>query len=384
MMRVLLALLLLVVTVVDAQSETEKKKWIFSLAANHGMWSGDSLDTEGYQSLAFAQLAYDKNHYGASVAGSFANTSYRSSFDDDRLEFGTISDIDVATYYSKKWGALTVRGGIDLKLPTGKNAYSDKELSKLITDDVSTDLMLINSYGAGLNISPHMILVYKFDRVALGFGGKYDITGEYDATGDSPDDNLDPGDNILAIINGVASISKNDYIAFTISYLNIGEDEREGEAIFKQGDTWSGEARYLRTWLEGILTTVMSASIKYQDKNKLVGDESTLSKELSNSNNNVAEFYLSSVYKMSGKLSLNGLVGYKTVGANGYTEDNELYDAGRTKLYVEPGLSWYFKPDMYATFKTRYSQVSDKEDASSSVDVKYGVVNADISLVTSF
>ncbi len=361
----------------------DSSKWLFSISANYGAWDTSALDSDGRQTISFAQLAYDSKNWGASVSGAYASTSYKPSFADERFEVNTLTDTDISTYYNVKAGKLTIRGGLDLRLPSGKSSYSEGELGKIITDDLSQDLMLINTYGGGTNVTPNVMFVYKFTRLTMGLGAKYDFRGGYDYSGDTPDDNLDPGDSLLTALNGVYALSRSNFLLFTFTYSHSENDKSNGEDIFRSGDVYAGEFRILKQFGPS-LTLLLSASYKSQEKNELLGENNSLSGELANSNNNTLEFYLNTNYRLSKQITLNGLVGYKKVGANGYGDGDSLYDAGRDKFYVEPGVSWYFSNKMYVTGKVRYSNVNDEKDASSEKDAQYDVVNVDLNFVRSF
>ncbi|VAX18400.1 hypothetical protein MNBD_NITROSPINAE04-1641, partial [hydrothermal vent metagenome] len=109
-----------------------------------------------------------------------------------------------------------------------------------------------------------------------------------------------------------------------------------------------------------------------------------LNAELSNSNNNSWEIFANNIYRRSRKLWLMGMLGYKSVSANGYSLGDALYDGGRGKVYIEPGVSWFFSKAMYATGRARYSKIDDRQDAFSAKDAAYNVFNIDLGLVYSF
>ena len=127
-----------------------------------------------------------------------------------------------------------------MRLPTGKASYSETELNSIFTDDLSQDLMLVNSYGGGTNLSPHFMAAYKVGSFVLGAGLKYEITGEYDPTTDTADDNFDPGDRLLALINAVWTMTGDRFMMLTLTYGSVGKDKQGGADVYQEGDTWSG------------------------------------------------------------------------------------------------------------------------------------------------
>ncbi|MBI4829302.1 MAG: hypothetical protein HY804_10945 [Nitrospinae bacterium] len=363
--------------------EQPASPWLVSLSANYGAWRASGVDSDGSQALGFVQASYATDAYGASVTGVGARTSYLIPAGTERFEITTISDTDIATYYLHTFGAVTLRGGVDARIPTGKHAYTDTELSSIFLDDLSGDLMLVNSYGGGFDVTPHFLAIYNFDGFVAGAGFKYEFTGEYDPTTDTADDNFNPGDRLTALVNAVYTVGESRYAMLTLSYSRSEKDTQGGVAVYRAGDTYSAEGRLIWRWANG-LTSVASASYRTQTKDELLGEESLLVSEISNSNNNLYELFVNNVYQYAGGVSFSGLIGYKQALANGYAEGDALYDAGRAKLYLEPGVIYNLSDTSYASFKLRYTYLRDLADAFSASDATYSLINADISLVTRF
>jgi len=355
---------------------------LLSVSGNYGSWSTTDLDRNGTQSLGFFQLAYGVENWGVTLTGIFANTSYKADENIDPFEISTFSDTDISTYFQRKFRNVTIRGGVDLILPTGQSAFSEDDLGRMLTDDLSLDLMILNSYGGGLNIAPHLVTAFKFGDVVIGFGFRYEYTGVYESVTDTSSQ-YNPGDRILGLVNAAWTISGNSYILSTLSYTYLGTDQKDDADIFREGDKVSLEVRYIRKW-DDALNTVLSVRATTQQQNESLGEDDIIITEVSNSNNNVYEVFLNSIYRRSRGLSIIGLVGYKYVQSNGYAEDDSLYDAGRAKIYVEPGVTWYFSRRMYTSLKFRYSIIKDKADTSSSEDASYNVFNTDIGMVYRF
>lgn len=379
----LFATLLLAMPGLCHAQEKDRAPWLLTLSANHGSWNADKSSAEGSQSVGFAQLAYDGETMGCSVSSAYARASYMSVGADGRFEIATLADTDISTFYMAKLGDVTFRGGLDLRVPTGKHAYTNAETSRMMIDKVSQEIMLLNTYGGGLNVIPHFVAAYSMKAFTIGAAVRYEITGEYDPTTETEGDNFDPGERLTALVTGAWAVTDDDALLLTMSYLGVGKDRQGGKDVFRQGDTYSADARYIRRWGEAF-TTILGATYKNQAINQSLTSESYLQSEVSNSNNNSMEVYLNGQYRYSKSLLLRGLAGMKVIGANGYAQEDPLYDAGLDKLYVEPGVSWYFTDRMYATAQLRYTQVNNKMDALSTADTVYKVINADLSLVLSF
>ena len=355
-----------------------------SATANYGSWSSIAGDNKGSQGLGYFQAAYDAANWGVAVTGKGANTSYKTVLSEDRLEFSTLTDTSISTYYSYKTGDLMLRGGVDLSLPTGKHSYTGSELGRIITDPLSQDLMMVNTYGAGTNVTPHLMAVYRVsDQFTIGGGARYEFTGPYDPTSDVSADNLDPGDRVMAMLNGVLTLTDSDYFMISAMYNQSGVDKQEGKEIFRTGAMYSLEARYIRKWEESF-SSIFSVAYRQQDKNEILSATNVLNAELSNSNNNSWEAYINNVYRHSDDFSFTGMAGYKQVFPNGLKADEALYDGGRWKAYVEPGAMWFLSQANYVSFKLRYSYIFDKKDSFASEDSGYNVYNADLGYTYSF
>ena len=361
----------------------EARPWLVSLFANYNKWDTGDVDNDGVQSLVYTQIAYDTQRWGAAVTGTYAGTSYKTTQSEDRFDVKTFTDTAVSTYYSVKHGGLKLRGGVDVSLPTGKSSFSSDELARVIADDIDEDLMLMNSYGAGLNISPHLAATYDMKRVTLGAGLKYVFAGAYDPVTDMDGDEFDPGDRLSLILSVNASAGASGYLMLTGSYTVFDKDRLGGRDVFRNGDMLSLEGRYIRRWTQSLRNTI-GVIFTSQDKNEAIGDGDVMKSETGNSNANKIEVFADAAYDLGGRLTLTGIAGYKTVAANGYSEGDDLHDAGRAVIYIDPGMIAFFRDDVYATLKLRYARIEDKKDAFSPENARYGVFNLDAGVVFSF
>ncbi|MDH5639456.1 MAG: hypothetical protein OEZ04_13300 [Nitrospinota bacterium] len=369
----------------NASMAQEQKLWTMAFTANNGSWSASSLDNQGSQSMAYFQVSRQGGNWGGALTTKFANTSYKTEYGGpDTLDISSMTGTSISTFYNVKRGATTLRAGLDMDLPTGKNSYSDAEVEKLILDRLSEDLMLVTSYGEGTNIIPHALLAHSFgEKLTLGFGAKYEITGKYDITEDTEGDELNPGDRTFIVANAAYSWRKGDFILLTATYASATEDTQKDIPVFKQGVINTVEIRSINKLSNG-MTLIISASSSSQEKNSSLGGDNKLVQEILNSNNNITQLYGSGIYPYTRNMSITGMAGYKAAGANGYVDSDPLYDGGRTVLFVEPGVMWTGRKDMRVSFKGRYSMVDDKKDAFSSEDTSYSLINLDLGLIWAF
>lgn len=380
-----LALLLTALAPSAARAQASPEKpWLITLSSNFGQWSASGLANSGSQATVFAQASYGGAAWGGSITGRGARTSYETEQAAGKLEFATLTDTTVATYYAHQAGAVTLRGGIDFMLPTGKHAFTREELAKVVTDTITQDLMPLNSYGGGLNVNPHLMALWQANpRLTAGLGLRYEFTGSYDPVSDTPDDTLDPGDRILGVANGAYVIAEGHYLIGMITYNRTGADKQGGQDIYRAGDTLSADARYLRSWTPE-LTTVFSLSYQTQGKSESLSQGGVLNSELANSNNNVWEALVNTSWRYSSTFSYLLMAGYKQVLANGYSPGDSLYDGGRIRAFLEPGVTWRFNPVAYVTLKGRYTYLQDKQDAFAARDTAYSVFNLDAALVFNY
>ncbi|MBI4667088.1 MAG: hypothetical protein HY751_11850 [Nitrospinae bacterium] len=360
-----------------------KNPWLLTISSNYGKWSASDVTSDGNQALGLVQLSYSPGDWGAAVSGTYAKTSYKSATSENRFDVSTLADSDLSLFYMYKTGGLTLRGGLDARLPTGKHSFSTEQLATVMVDELNQELMLLNTYGGGLNIIPNLVAVFSVKPFTFGAGLRYELTGEYDPTTDTEGDNFNPGDRLLALVNGSFSFSDSDIVMLTLSYLNLTRDKQGGADVFRQGDTYSADMKYFRAWGD-MFTSILGVTYKTQAKNESLSSESFLLSEASNSNNNILDIYANGTYRYSKEIAIQGVVGVKFVGANGYLEDDPLYDAGLDKIYVEPGVTWYFTESAYVSGKIRYSRIKNKKDALSEADAVYSLYNADVSFVYGF
>ncbi len=367
-----------------AQDNEDQTPLQVSMFLNHGSWSSGDIDNSGSQSLVFGQLSYKKENWGLSTASTFTKTSYETVYNDSAFDITSLLDTSIAGYYRFEFDRIKVTAGLDAILPTGKPGFTDDEIQKVVSDGVSEDLMIINSYGSGLRVIPHVRAVLGFDNASIGIGARYEFTGEYDPTVDADNDNIDPGERLLVVLHGAMKLGISDYITGLLSYeTSSQEKQQELGAFYRTGDTILGEFRYIRQWTDSF-SSITGFLASAQGKNDYIGNAGTLISESKNSNNNSWELFINGVYRYTESIHLTGMVGYKQVFANDYDTQDAFYDAGRDKAYVSPGFQWFISKKAYLVAKVRYSLVNDYKDTFSDTDVTYQALNADAGIVYSF
>lgn len=354
---------------------------VVSLTSISSNFTSRDFDSNGSQRAGYANVTFEHGDYGMTVNGTYVSTSYNVDQAEGDFSVATFADTDITTWRRAEIGALTIQGGIDFRLPTGKSSYDDRELAALFVDDLSQDLQTVNSYGGGTNIMPHFMAIYEFSKqFSFGAGARYEMTGEYDPKSSEDSGLYNPGDRLTLVGNAVLEVSDGNFLLLTGSMLSMGRDTFGGEDVYSQGDVADLEFRYIGIMGHG-LTLVGSARYQTQDRDEVLNEENYLASETANRNNNSLELFASAIYQYSPKFAFTLMAGFKDVGANGYVDGDSFYDAGRDKKYVSPGLKWYFGKSAYLSANFRYDLVKDRKDAFSDTSATYDVYRFDVGVV---
>ncbi len=126
---------------------------------------------------------------------------------------------------------LLLSGG--LSLPTGKTEL-DFDGSQIINRLSSNFLVFpVRQLGEGLDISLQAAVARQFEAVEIGGSISFDISGEYD-----PYETVaayNPGDAVN-LAGGITLFSDRNSAGFTLLYSSFGDDQLDGNDIFKQAD----------------------------------------------------------------------------------------------------------------------------------------------------
>ena len=368
----------------SALAEQEKNKPLtVAIFSNMGSFSASGEDADGSQSIAYLQMVYATSSWGVGFTSSYANADYKTSASNERYQRSTMTDTALTSFYNIKRNNFRARLGLDLGIPTGQETQTAEELGRSISDDIYQDLLLINTYGSGFNMAGHMSLSYKTGPVTLGLGARYLVAGAYDPMSDREKDEFDPGDSLMALVSVLFNVGEKGGALFNLSRTTQGKDKQDGVDIFRNGDITALEIRLMNEWF-GDLSTSLVGVARQQEKNERIYSGKSYKVETGNANANSTEVFMEMAYTMSDPLVLTGVLGYKMVDANDYPEDDYLYDGGRTKYYVEPGLRWSFSKRTLLSLKLRYSGIDDKKDSFSPNGATYSVYNADLGLIMGF
>lgn len=394
-MRVTVAFLCLLLSTSGTafSEEANVTKNVFQINANSGTWSGDSSPgKKGGQNLVYFSLAHLKSRYGVTFLGSYAETSflYNGAKTSD-FHLGTLLDSTLSGFYKMDLvGGLSIRGGLDLILPTGHSNMTNQELGALLLDRAALDLNLVSSYGKGLSIAPNLVISKSISSVVLGFGLRYERTGKYDPTSEVSGDDYDPGDLLTFIMSSQYSPSSSMLIMVDLATTMSGRDEQAGQDVFKLGTIYSLDVRMVRQY--ELFRATYSISYSTQEKNQSLGIGG-ITTEDRNSNTNFYQLFVNISYPFINVIKINGILGYKNVLGNGYGSNDALYDAGYSKIYFGGGATFTVSKKLFWSVDLRYFQLNNGADFSDMSDlsdplnpksVNYSGFNLDIGLVYTF
>ena len=373
--------------------EKSGPKTDFQINSNIGTWSGDSSPgKKGGQNLVYFSLAHLKSRYGVTFLGSYAETSflYNGAKSSD-FHLGTLLDSTLSGFYKTNvLGGLSVRGGLDLILPTGHSSLTNQQLGALLLDRAALDLNLVSSYGKGLSIAPNLVISKSLGPAVLGFGLRYERTGKYDPTSEVAGDDYDPGDLLTVIVSSQYNPSSSKLFMVDLATTMSGRDEQAGQDVFKLGTVYSLDVRMIRQY--ELFRATYSVSYSTQEKNQSLG-AGGITTEDRNSNTNFYQLFVNISYPFINLIKINGIFGYKNVLGNGYGSSDALYDAGYSKIYFGGGATFTVSKWLFWSVDLRYfqlnngadlSDMSDLSDPSNPEAVNYSGFNIDIGLVYTF
>lgn len=366
------------------QPEPQPSQVIFQINENYGSWTSDANPKkEGGQNLAYLNFTYMTDSYGVTLLGSHSDTTYTYN-DPSKTDFqlSTLMDSTLSTYYvPPKLLDLSVRLGVDFNLPTGHASFTNGELSSLMIDGVSKDLITMPSFGKGFNIAPNLIVSHPLGNSVLGLGVRYEVTGEYNPASEVSDKTYDPGDSLTVFGSMQYNITPHDQLVVDLSTMLSTRDKQGGMEVMKQGTAYNLGLRYVQT--SDTIKMTYATTYGWQEKNQTY-DAGGMTTEDRNTNNNRYELLVTGAYIYSAEFMLNGTAGYKNTIANGWDSADPLYDAGYAKGYVGAGGTYAISNNKFVTFDLKGFQVWNGKDSLEPDAAIYRGFNVDIGFVYSW
>lgn len=358
-------------------------KWQLLLSDNRGGYESSTTPAKrGGQNLLYSSIGYTSRDYGIALYASHGDTGYNSPSATEDFRLSSLMDSTLSSYYmTPKMGAFALRLGLDLNLPTGHPTFTSSQLNAIMVDNVSKELLLMPSFGKGLNIAPNLVLVGDFGRTQAGLGARYELTGEYNPVSDVPNKIYDPGDMLTLFGSLQLPVAEKDALLFDLSAVLSTRDKQGGVEVFKQGTVYNFTARYLNTY--EMATMVYSLTYGWQDKNQSYAG-GAITTEDRNTNNNRWEVLVSGTRLLSSSYLLNGLVGFKHVYANGYDSTDAMYDGGYQKVYFGGGPSYAASDKLTFLADIKLYQIWNRADSLEPQSAVYRGLNVNVGFLYSW
>jgi hypothetical protein len=310
-------------------------QWTVRSGVHLDAWSANdsSGQGKGYELLVPLGIFYDTPTWGVSARGS-AGTSQHDLDGAPNASMTGLVDTTVSGYYRLRVSGTEIRLGLDMDLPTGVARLKNRDLPAVQDED----LVALQRFGEGFDVNPTVIVYRNFGDWGLGGGIGYLWTGEYDPTKDIPSDDFDPGNELSASVLGDVFLGDVWRLVGRASYTHFTPDERGGQEVFREGDEL--DLGLSLEWRPEPWWAVVSLRDIYHFKAERVNAASQLDDESRNSRGNEIRGGVTVGYIIDDAWTVRGIVDVRYVAASDYATGDPLYDGGRFKIAVGPGVTW--------------------------------------------
>ena len=315
-----------------ASAGPARAEWTAETGVHVDAWSGAGQN--GHQVLAPFGLAWNSPSWGARLRGAIGTTERDPG---GGLPDGSVTgftDTTLSGYYRLAIGALEVRAGLDLDLPTGQSSLKSRDLAAVQDED----LALLERFGEGFDVNPTLSVYRSFGIVGIGAGVGYLYRGSYDRTQDFVNDDLDPGDELTALVLADVLLGDAWRLLGQVGFTTYGTDERGGKETFQEGD--EVDLRAAVEWRPEPWWVVVAVRDVIRTKAERLNTAGRLTTEPRNSRGNDFRAGVTAGYILDDVWNLALAVELRYVAANDYPESNPLFDGGRTKVAVGPSVTW--------------------------------------------
>ena len=164
-------------------------QWTLTSGIHLDAWSanGSSGQGNGYELLIPVGIFYDTPNWGLGARGS-VGTSQHDLDAAPSASMSGFTDTTVSGYYRLRPGGADIRFGLDMDLPTGVSSLKTRDLPAVQDED----LVALQRFGEGFDVNPTVIVYKNFGDWGIGGGIGYLWTGEYDPTEDIPERRFQP------------------------------------------------------------------------------------------------------------------------------------------------------------------------------------------------
>jgi hypothetical protein len=310
-------------------------QWTLRSGIHLDAWSADksSGQGDGFEVLVPLGIFYDTPTWGVSARGSFGTTQH----DLDAAPSASITgftDTTLSGYYRLRVSGTEVRFGLDLDLPTGVARLKTRDLPAIQDED----LVALQRFGEGFDVNPTVIVYRSFGDWGLGGGVGYLWTGEYDPTKEISGDDFDPGNELSISVLGDVFVGDVWRLIGRVAYTHFTTDERGGFEIFREGDELDLGATL--EWRPEPWWAVVTVRDIMRFKAERLNAAGRLDEEAQNSRGNEIRGAATVGYIIDDVWTVRGTLDVRYVAVNDYASGDPLYDGGRFKIAVGPGVTW--------------------------------------------
>ena len=311
-------------------------QWTLTSGVHLDAWSanGSSRQGNGYEVLVPLGIFYDTPTWGLAARGSVGSSQHDLEAAPSASMTG-FTDTTVSGYYRLRLsGGTDIRFGLDMDLPTGVSRLKTRDLPAIQDED----LVALQRFGEGFDVNPTVIAYHNFGDWGLGGGIGYLFAGEYDPTEDIPNDDFDPGDELSVSVLGDVFLGDVWRLIGRATYTHFTTDERGGIEVFREGDEI--DLGVSLEWRPEPWWAVVSVRDIYHFKSDRINAAGQVSEEAQNSLGNEIRAGVTVGYIIDDVWIVRGMMEIRYVAANDYASNNFLYDGGRFKIAVGPGVTW--------------------------------------------
>jgi hypothetical protein len=354
-------------------------QWTLRSGLHLDAWTADksSGQGDGFELLVPLGIFYDTPIWGVSARGSVGTTQHDLEAAPSASITG-FTDTTLSGYYRWRVSGAEIRFGLDLDLPTGVSRIKTRDLPAIQDED----LVALQRFGEGFDVNPTVIVYRSFGDWGLGGGVGYLWTGEYDPTEDIPDDDFDPGDELSISVLGDVFLGDVWRLIGRVAYTHFTQDERGGIEVFREGDELDVGATL--EWRPEPWWAVVTVRDIYRFKAERLNAAGQLGVEPENSRGNEIRGVVTGGYIIDDVWTVRGTVDVRYVAANDYATSDPLYDGGRFKIAVGPGVTWTLSRTFALDASVRYFYLDAERSPTFPQGAAINGVHADLRVTYRF
>jgi hypothetical protein len=355
-------------------------QWTLTSGVHLDAWSANNSSGQGtgYELLVPVGVFYDTPNWGLAARGSVGTSQHDLDAAPNASMTG-FTDTTVSGYYRLRFPAGTdIRFGLDMDLPTGVSRLKTRDLPAIQDED----LVALQRFGEGFDVNPTVIVYQNFGDWGLGGGVGYLWTGKYDPTEDIPSDDFDPGDELSATVLGDVFLGDVWRLVGRATYTHFTTDERGGIEVFREGDEI--DLGVSLEWRPEPWWAVLTVRDIYHFKADRLNSAGQIDEESKNSLGNEIRGGITVGYIIDDVWTVRGILDFRYLAANDYPTSDPLYDGGRFKIGIGPGVTWTLSRFFALDASVRYFYLDAERSPSFPAGANINGVHADMRVTYRF